>query len=361
MIISAVDLSNNLLLPQISQISAERLLPSAKYQRDLRDNDQMNITNLRNTTIIENNRLQFFIIAQVLNTNISSNNYTINMPTLVHLADERQAASIRKNGLKAGKSTQGIYCMPVMQNFYISHQWLRELKRFGGNTFVGVYFKIDSSQKVYAGRFNKPHKYMELGEAIKEIQSIADPLGYELIIDRKITAKEIQKIQHLPQTIGWRYSPGSNGQYPCGCDYCQRGKTKAKSVRRKYSNEQNVKPLPYTELLSKLKVETMEDTIETLLWEVQKKSRSSDPNELRFLLDVNSRVVDRELALTMKKFRHKNTKTFLQVLLDKTDPTTREYAADSYLKRYKQEAEQLFADAKDPAIRQALADWREHG
>ena len=79
------------------------------------------------------------------------------MPTLVHLASEREASSIKKNGIKIGKHRQGIYCMPILQNFYLSHQWLRELKRRGINTFVGVYFKLDSKTKVYAGRYNQDH------------------------------------------------------------------------------------------------------------------------------------------------------------------------------------------------------------
>ena len=42
-------------------------------------------------------------------------------------------------------------------------QWLRELKRGGVKTFVGVYFKLDSTEKVYAGRYNEPHRQITLG------------------------------------------------------------------------------------------------------------------------------------------------------------------------------------------------------
>src|ERR1044072_6423694 len=134
------------------------------------------------------------------------------MPVLVHLADEKESVRIKKNGIKIGKYRQGVFCMPVLQNFYVSHQWLRELKRRGVKTFVGIYFKMDSKQKVYAGKYNKEHPHITVGEAIKEIRGLDDPLGYELIIDRKITAKEIQKIKSLPQKIGWRYIPGSNNK-----------------------------------------------------------------------------------------------------------------------------------------------------
>ena len=278
------------------------------------------------------------------------------MPTLVHLADERESSNIKTNGIKIGKRMKGVFCMPVMQNFYVSHQWLRELKRFGGNTFVGVYFKVDSSEKVFAGKFNEPHRHIELGEAIKEILSIEDPLGYELIICRKIEAKEIHKIKSLPQTIGWRYKPGSNGKKPCGCDYCQIGKIKAKSIREKY--EPKEKDLQYDEILSKLQTEKNESDLEGLLWAIRKKKRSADPMELLFLMDMKSITIDRELAISLKKFRHKNTKTILLKLLDKSDDNTREYAADSFLKLYGQEAEKMFIDTKDFAIQTALTDWR---
>jgi hypothetical protein len=55
------------------------------------------------------------------------------MAQFVHLTPEKFVASIRNVGIKAtdtGLSFKGIYAMPVVKNFYISHQWLRELKRF---------------------------------------------------------------------------------------------------------------------------------------------------------------------------------------------------------------------------------------
>lgn len=39
---------------------------------------------------------------------------------------------------------------------------------------------------VFAGKYGEKHRHIKLGEAIKEIMELEDPLGYELIIDRKI-------------------------------------------------------------------------------------------------------------------------------------------------------------------------------
>lgn len=158
------------------------------------------------------------------------------MPTLVHLADEKRAKMILKLGVKPWKYSKGIYCMPVLPNFYVSHQWLRELKSSGVKTIVGIYFKIDSSEMVYAGKYGNQHKHIPLGKAIAEIMSMGDPLGYELIIDRKIEASEITRIKQLPQTVGWRYTPDSHNKKPCLCEFCLRGTIKSAKLR-KLANE----------------------------------------------------------------------------------------------------------------------------
>ncbi len=159
------------------------------------------------------------------------------MPTLVHLADQKQAKMILKAGLKPGKYSHGIYGMPVLPNFYVTHQWLRELKSSGVKTLVGIYFKIGSEELVYAGKYGQNHRHITLGKAIAEIMALEDPLGYELIIDRKIEAKEITKIKVLPQTIGWRYMPDSHLRTPCICEYCIRGTIKANRLRKKAKEE----------------------------------------------------------------------------------------------------------------------------
>ena len=278
------------------------------------------------------------------------------MPTLVHLADERETSSIKKNGIKIGKHRQGIFCMPVLTNFYLSHQWLRELKRSGVKTFVGIYFKMDSQAKVYAGHYNQDHKHIELGKAIKEIQTIEDPLGYEIIIDRKIEANEIDSIKSLPQNIGWRYKPRANGLKPCGCDYCIKSTIKGNRVRQKYDGKEQ--STSYEEILDRLRVEEDISEIENLLCSVRSKKRKADPKELLFLLDKNLTSIDQEIALTLKMFKHKATRAILLQLLNKVDSDTKEFAADSLLELYGKDAEETLKDYKDEAIQTSISDWR---
>lgn len=278
------------------------------------------------------------------------------MPTLVHLADERESSNIKKNGLKIGKNRQGIFCMPVLDNFYLSHQWLRELKRNGIKTFVGIYFKIDSQTKVYAGKYNEDHKYITIGEAIKEIKSIEDPLGYEIIIDRKIEATEIQKIKYLPQNIGWRYRPKSNGEKPCGCDFCIRGSIKGNRVREKY--EPREKSVPLSTVIQELQNEVEISNIEEILWKIRGRKMRTSPKDLVFLLERNNPEIDRMFALALKSFRHKDSRELLIKLLDSNDNETVEYASDSLLELYGNDGLKILANYDKTPILTATNDWK---
>ncbi|MBS1613011.1 MAG: hypothetical protein JST49_09340 [Bacteroidetes bacterium] len=279
------------------------------------------------------------------------------MPVLVHLADEKESASIKRGGIKIGKYRKGIYCMPVLPDFYVSHQWLRELKRRGAKTYVGVYFKADSKMMVYAGYYNKEHRHITLGEAIKEIMSSDNPLGYELIIDRKIESKEIFKIKSLPQKIGWRYEPESHRKVPsCGCQFCVSiGGIKRAKLREKL--EPKIPQPPYAEVVEKLTLESDEYEAANLLCYVRMKKRRSDPDKLRFLLDRNSDIINQDLAITLSKFSHANTKQFLLDLIEMPDADTRGYAASSLLDLYGQEVMSLLISKNDIVINEALEEY----
>jgi hypothetical protein len=279
------------------------------------------------------------------------------MPILVHLADERDKERIKKNGIKVGKQRPGIFCMPVLPNFYVSHQWLRELKRNGAKTFVGVYFKLDKSTLVYAGKYNEGHQQLPLGEAIKQMMHLKDPLGFELIVPIKIEAKEINKIKSLPQTLGWRYYPGSHLKKPaCACPVCiPKGAIKGRRLKDKI--EPVEKKLTFNEIINQLKAETDENEIENLLWEIKNFPRRADPTQLAFLLNKNSNQVNQSLALTLGVFKHRNTKGILLGLLKSVDDDTKEYAADSLMKIYGLAIKTFLLETNDPVICKAVDEF----
>lgn len=147
------------------------------------------------------------------------------MSMFVHLTSAGQVKRIRRSGIKKG--SRGVYCMPVLPNYYISHQWVRELKRSGQQTIVAIYFYLPPDEPVWIGRYNKPHRCVSAGEASKEIARASDPEGYEVIVPRSTGRAELHRVRSVPQMLGWRFFPHSHQHRPCFCRWCLRGDIKA--------------------------------------------------------------------------------------------------------------------------------------
>lgn len=165
------------------------------------------------------------------------------MALFVHLAAEKETDSIRRVGIKPRRLKQPlvdgydriVFAMPVTDDFHVSHQWLRELKRSGQRTIVGVYFRIPDEQPVMIGHYNQNHQVLSASEAVGVIFNAEQSEGFEVIIPRKIEPAEIQKINSVPQVMGWRYYPGAKGKKPCGCPYCTKGDINSKRIREAYA------------------------------------------------------------------------------------------------------------------------------
>lgn len=161
------------------------------------------------------------------------------MAMFVHLAPESQVARIRRNGIRRlrrawGGRPGGVFAVPVTRNFYVSHQWLRELKRRNQGPIAGIYFRIPDDERVWVGHYNQAHRRMTAPEAVGEFTSAADAQGWEVITPRRIEAGEIHRIRRLPQVVGWRFSPESKGKPPfCTCKFCTRGEYGARRLRER--------------------------------------------------------------------------------------------------------------------------------
>jgi len=147
------------------------------------------------------------------------------MPVMVHLADAKHVAMIRKNGIRVSRMRPGVYCMPVTSEFYYSHQWLRELRRRGVRTIVAVYFRIPDDEPVIAGGYNQAHKKTTASQAVGSFMKAPaeQRLGWEVILPRSVRMTEITRVQALSQITGWRFYPGAKGHRPCWCEFCSRG------------------------------------------------------------------------------------------------------------------------------------------
>jgi hypothetical protein len=154
------------------------------------------------------------------------------MPLLVHLTSEKNIAAIRRSGIRPGRRFGAVFAMPVMKNFIVTHQWLRELRRSGQRSYWGVYFRIPDNEIVLFGHYISEHVEIPAAVAVGIIMKAEDPLGMQMLVKRRIDAEEITKIRPLPQVIGWRYSPKAHDKKPCPCPSCvRRGQAFSRKLR----------------------------------------------------------------------------------------------------------------------------------
>jgi hypothetical protein len=168
--------------------------------------------------------------------------------TLVHVADERDAAAILRSGLALPKQRTrefdseqrkyGVFAMPVIDDFLLTHQWVRELARRGHRSAVGVYFRIADDEQVWAGSYNGEKRLCTAAIAAAELRS-QRLLGYEVVVPRGIRATEITALRPLP-AVGWRFYPQAKGQRPfCPCKFCTRGDVNSRRLRAKLDPQGN--------------------------------------------------------------------------------------------------------------------------
>jgi hypothetical protein len=159
------------------------------------------------------------------------------MAMFVHLTAESRIPQIRRNGIarlrKCVGAASGIFATPVTRNFYASHQWLRELKQHKSSSIAGVYFRVPDEEMVWIGHYGQVHRFVTAAEAISQFMQAPDPMGWEVIIPRRIKASEIHKTRRLPQVIGWRFYPKAKGKLPCTCKFCIGGDFGSAKLRRR--------------------------------------------------------------------------------------------------------------------------------
>jgi hypothetical protein len=278
------------------------------------------------------------------------------MPILVHLTSHKNVSKIMRSGIIGVKRNvycefegqqlnkelkKAVYCMPILQNYYISHQWLRELKRGGQKNFVGIYFRIESEQLVWVGRYNQPHIQLTVNEAIAIIMNTPKPQGYEIIIPRAINSSEIHKVKHLPQVLGWRYCPKAHSNKPtCACPMCiPIGSIKSNKLRERL--EPPEKSQNYAELIAALKEAIASDWIRKILFNIDSTVRGGNrknANDLEFLLAHPNVEIIEALASTLGAYKGKNAINMLLKLCSHECDNIRKASATSLLDILQQDA-----------------------
>lgn len=173
-------------------------------------------------------------------SSLAERNYSMAM--FVHLAPASRVALLRRNGIARLRRARaefpgGIFAVPVTRNFYVSHQWLRELKRRNEGPIAGVYFRIPDAERVRVGHYGRWHRWMTAAEAVATFSTSEDRLGWEVIIPRRIMPNEIHRTRALPQVVGWRFSPNAKGRRPCPCRFCTGGEYGARQPRKRLGRE----------------------------------------------------------------------------------------------------------------------------
>ena len=244
------------------------------------------------------------------------------MAVLVHITKAENEKSIIGSGIKTGKHTGCIYFMPHTPDFLISHQWARELKRYGVKNFLAVDFKLPKDEEVWFGRYFEGHKKYKLNQAIEIFLSQEKQYGYEFILERKVQPNEIVKTRTIPKPMGWRYEPNSHGKEPCPCPMCiLKGGFKTSALKEKYN------PNISREEARQILVESNDtDKIVEALERMQGKWRKESPEYLERLVTAQDEYVLYALVELLAAHRHPLAKEYLQILASNEDEDSSELA-----------------------------------
>ncbi len=109
--------------------------------------------------------------------------------------------------------------MPLLRDRWTTYQWARELRRWQqGQRIVAVTFQVPDQTAVWAGRYNGEPRSMTAAETSVWVE--ANPHGAEVLVPGSIGVKAIQRIQEIPQLIGWTETPEATEKWDCVCPAC---------------------------------------------------------------------------------------------------------------------------------------------
>ncbi|MBO4206925.1 HEAT repeat domain-containing protein [Micromonospora echinofusca] len=239
------------------------------------------------------------------------------MADLVHLTPERAGRRILRSGVAArsrgSSGDSGVYCMPVLPSFTLTHQWVRELKRWHPGVLVAVRIRVPDSQPVTVGHYGAQPRQLTAAQAVAMVRGLADPRGYEVFVPRAVAPDEVRDVRRIPQGIGWRYQPDAHGRRPCACPVCLApGTPGAAAVRQRFSDD---RPNPKPELMAALRAATTPDEIVDALWALGGRRRGG-AEELAYLAGHPDPEVRETLAEVLRSYRGAAARTLRATLAD---------------------------------------------
>lgn len=248
--------------------------------------------------------------------------YRSGVAMFVHLTPEKNVRRIRRAGIKVQGA--GVFCVPVLPSYVLSHQWLRELRRRGQRLIVAVHFRVPDEQRVFVGHYSNAGTEMTAAEAVSVARDADDARGYQVVVPRSIAAAELHRIRQVRQVTGWRYRPDAHGRRPCACPACLgRGEYKAADLRRRFPVERPERTKP--QLLEQLRDADNSDDLMDALWGLGRRSRG-DVSDIAHLVEHADPDVRYALAFALRAYRGSAARRLLAGLAADPDPEVREAA-----------------------------------
>jgi hypothetical protein len=237
---------------------------------------------------------------------------------LVHLMPAKHVERVRRAGLAARSAGRaggrGVYLMPVLASFTLTHQWAREVRRWHPGPVVAVDIRINDDEPVWVGHYGKHPASVSASEAAGLIRSQRDPRGFEVFLPRAVGAREIRRVRRIPQFVGWRYAPDSHGRRPCACPMClASGTYGAAAVRRRFPTDPPRRTKP--ELMAALRAADSPQDVVDALWDLSGRRRGG-AEELAYLVDHPDREVRETLAEVLRDYRGRAARDLRRQLAD---------------------------------------------
>ena len=244
------------------------------------------------------------------------------MAVLVHITKAENKNNILRSGIKTGKYSKSLYFMPLIQDFLISHQWARELKRNGIKNFMAIDFKLPKDEPIWFGKYFEGHKKLPLNIAIGMFLDQEEKYGYEFILERKVEPKEIIKTRTIQKPMGWRYEPNAHGKEPCPCPMCiLKGGYKTANLKEKVTP--NISRQKARIILNE---SNDDDELVEALERMQGKWRRESPEYLKRLISSQDEYVLYALVELLAEHRHPLAIDYLEILARNQDEDSSELA-----------------------------------
>ncbi len=227
----------------------------------------------------------------------------------------------------------GIYATPLLPDFAMTHQWLRELRQWNGRLRMSaVVFKIPDDEPVWVGPYSQPKVEITAAESTTLFE--ANPWGNEVLITNDVEPSNLE-IRRVRQDVGWQDMPG--GHVTCVCPGClQRG---------------------HPRFMRRLNAAYREALASTELWRAEaalERARGRLPVE-RLLRHIGSEP--QQVATMLHWFKWVDAEQPLRTLLMSPDEAVRASAARSVLRALPLREATLVLNTDDRPVALEVCQW----